>query len=446
MALTLRSIFAPTLQIVLLLCFAQSCKSETPVVAPLFITTTAVANIKADSALSGGTITADGGSAVTARGVCWGTSHNPTTANSKTVDGVGIGKFNSQLMGLSVGTTYYARAYATTDKATAYGNEVSFTTQQNFAKGADISWLPQMEATGYKFYNDNGVQEDCFKILKDHGINSIRLRTWVNPSNDKASGHCSKAETVAMAVRAKQWGMRVMIDFHYSDSWADPSKQVKPAAWVGHSFSQLLTDVYDYTNDVMTALKTAGVTPEWVQVGNETPSGMILPEGSTNNWSQLAQLINKGYDAIKAVSPTSKVILHLDRGNDNALYLWWFNSAKANGAKYDVIGMSYYPYWLASSPDYTLSIGSLATNLNDMASRYGKEVMVVEVGGEDTKVQNTYDMLVAVQQKVKAVPNNKGLGVFYWEPEGARSWSGYALSAWGSDGKPTTAMDAFLTK
>ncbi|MEI7676728.1 MAG: arabinogalactan endo-1,4-beta-galactosidase [Bacteroidales bacterium] len=441
---TLRKSLQLLLHSVFFICLIQSCKSETSIVTPLTLTTTAISNIKSDSALSGGNITADGGSTITARGVCWNTAHNPTIANSKTVDGSGMGSFVSQITGLSTGTLYYVRAYATTEKGTAYGNEVNFTSWQNFAKGADISWLPQMEATGYKFYNDNGVQEDCFKILKDHGINSIRLRTWVNPSNSKTDGHCSKAETVAMAVRAQQWGMRVMIDFHYSDTWADPSKQVKPAAWATHSFSQLLTDVYDYTADVMTALKTAGVTPDWVQVGNETPTGMLLPDGSTDNWPQLAQLINKGYDAIKAVSPTSKVILHVDQGSDNARFRWWFDAAKANGAKYDIIGMSYYPYWLSGNPDYTLSIGSLAGNLNDMASRYGKEVMVVEVGGEDTKVQNTYDMLVAVQQKVRAVPNNKGLGAFYWEPEGARSWSGYALSAWGADGKPTKAMDAFI--
>ena len=313
-----------------------------------------------------------------------------------------------------------------------------------FAKGADISWLPQMEATGYKFYNDNGVQEDCFKILKDHGINSIRLRTFVDPSNDPFSGHCSKTETVAMAVRAKNMGMKVMIDFHYSDSWADPSKQVKPKAWVGHDFTTLLKDLYDYTFDVMTALKTAGISPEWVQVGNEIPGGMVYPEGSSTNFPQLVQLINKGYDAIKALSPNSKVILHIDQGNNNGRFRWWFDNARTNGAKYDVIGLSYYPYWLPGNPDYTLSINDLGANLEDMASRYGKEVMVVEVGGEDNKVQNTYDMLVAVQKNVLAVPSGKGLGVFYWEPEGARSWSRYALSAWGADGKPTHAMDAFL--
>ena len=313
-----------------------------------------------------------------------------------------------------------------------------------FAKGADISWLPQMEATEYKFYSDQGIGQDCFRILKDHGINTIRLRTWVNPSNDKASGHCSKAETVAMAVRAQKWGMRVMIDFHYSDSWADPGKQKKPAAWEGHDFVRLQKDVYDYTYEVMQALKKSGITPEWVQVGNETPGGMIYPEGKTSNWSGLARLINQGYDAIKAVSKKSKVILHIDQGNNSRRFRSWFDSAQAHGVRYDVIGFSYYPYWLQGKPDYTLSINDLGSNLNDMASRYGKEVMVVEVGGEDNKVQNTYDMLVAVQKKVKAVPGGKGLGVVYWEPEGARSWSHYGLSAWGSDGKPTQALDAFL--
>lgn len=318
--------------------------------------------------------------------------------------------------------------------------------RNEFAKGADIGWLQQMEATGYKFYDDDGKEEDCLKILKDHGINTIRLRTWVNPSDNKASGHNSKAETVAMAVRVQKWGMRIMIDFHYSDSWADPGKQKKPAAWEGHDFPQLLKDVYDYTYDVMSDLKKAGVTPEWVQVGNETPRGMIYPEGSVAHWPQLAQLINKGYDAIKAVNPGSKVILHLDQGNNSERFRTWFDSAKANGAKYDVIGLSYYPWWLDGKPDYTLSIDDLGNNMNDLAARYGKEVMVVEVGGEDTKAQNTYDMLVAVIQKVKAVPGGKGLGVIYWEPQGARSWSHYALSAWGDDGKPTKALDAFLMK
>lgn len=317
-----------------------------------------------------------------------------------------------------------------------------------FAKGADISWLPVMEKESkFKFYNDNGVEQDCMGILKDHGINTIRLRTWVNPSLHWVNGHCSKNETIAMAVRAKSWGMRVMIDFHYSDTWADPGKQAKPAAWATHTFTQLLTDVYDYTRDFMVSLDSAGVTPEWVQVGNEIPGGFLFPEGSTNNWSQLAQLINKGYDAVKAVSPTTKVVLHIDQGNNNSRFRWWFDAAKANGAKYDVIGMSYYPYWLTGSPDYTLSINDLGNNMLDMVTRYGKEVMVVETGGLDTKAQNTKDMLIAVINKLRAVPNNAGLGIIYWEPQASRSWGQYPLSAWstGTKPQPTVALDAFLT-
>ncbi|TCC90314.1 arabinogalactan endo-1,4-beta-galactosidase [Pedobacter frigiditerrae] len=313
----------------------------------------------------------------------------------------------------------------------------------SFAKGGDISWLPQMEASGFKFHDSNGVAQDCFKILKDHGFNTIRLRTWVNPSNSKTSGHCSKEETIAMAIRAKKWGMRIMINFHYSDTWADPGKQHKPKAWEGHDFKTLQGDVYNYTFDLMNALKSKGIYPEWVQVGNEIPSGMVYPEGSTDNWPQLAALINKGYDAIKAVSPNSKVILHIDQGNDNGRFRYWFDNAKKHNAKYDVIGLSYYPYWLKGSPDYTLSINDLGNNLNDLVTRYGKEVMVVEVGGEANKPQNTYNMLIAVQEKVKAVPNAKGLGVLYWEPQGAASWSKYNLSAWGDDGKPTKALKAF---
>ena len=318
---------------------------------------------------------------------------------------------------------------------------VQSTSKSSFAKGADIGWLPQMEATGYKFYDTDGAEKDCLQLLKDRGMNTIRLRVWVNPSNDKASGHCSPAETVVAALRAQKLGMRIMIDFHYSDTWADPAKQAKPAAWANHTFPELLNDVYNHTFEVLTALKNAGVTPEWVQVGNEIPGGMMWPEGSTKNWNQLAQLLNKGYEATKAIDPKIKVIVHLDEGNNNEKFRLFFDSAKANNVKYDVIGLSYYPFWIKKN--YTETIGDLAYNLNDMVTRYDKEVMVVEVGGEYDKVQNTYEMLAATIKAVKAVPNNKGLGVIYWEPQGEKSWSGYSLSTWDSDGKPTMALDAF---
>ncbi|WP_333876829.1 glycoside hydrolase family 53 protein [Flavobacterium sp.] len=310
-----------------------------------------------------------------------------------------------------------------------------------FAKGADVGWLPQMEATGYKFYDTNGKEADCLQLLKDLGMNSIRLRVWVNPSNDKTSGHCSKEETITMALRAQKLGFRIMINFHYSDSWADPAKQFKPKAWEKHSFAELLSDVYNHTYDVINSLKQAGVTPEWVQVGNEIPGGMLWPDGSTDNWPQLGQLLNKGYDAVKAVDKNIKVIVHVDEGNNNEKFRIFFDNATAQKVKYDVIGLSYYPYWIKK--DYTETIADLEFNLNDMAKRYGKEVMVVEVGGEDNQVQNTYELLTATIKAVKNVPNNKGIGVLYWEPQGARSWSHYALSAWQADGKPSPALNAF---
>jgi len=329
-------------------------------------------------------------------------------------------------------------------------NTLSDSAQAQFVKGADISWLPQMEATGYKFYDNAGVQKDCIQILKEKEINTVRLRVFVNPSNHRSNGHCSKKETVVMALRAQEMGMRVMIDFHYSDTWADPGHQAKPAAWSGHTFAQLLTDVYDHTFEVLDTLKQCGVTPQWVQIGNEIAGGMLwpdaklwAPDGSSANWPNFGQLLNKGYDAAKAVDSSIKVIIHLESGADNSKCRWFFDNAKIQGVKYDIIGLSYYPYWIGS--DYTVTINNLGNNMNDMVSRYGKEVMVVEVGGVDTQVQNTYDMLVAVIKKTTAVPGGKGLGVMYWEPEGAKSWSGYSLSCWGPDGKPTAALDAFLT-
>lgn len=311
----------------------------------------------------------------------------------------------------------------------------------SFSKGADVGWLPQMEATGYKFYDTDGTEKDCLQLLKDRGINTVRLRVWVNPSDDKASGHCSPEETVIMAVRAQKLGMRIMINFHYSDTWADPSKQKKPAAWANHSFPELLNDVYDHTYNTLLLLKKAGVTPEWVQVGNEIPGGMLWPEGSTDNFGQLAQLLNKGYEATKAIDSKIKVIIHLDEGNKNEKFRWFFDNAVKHNVKYDVIGLSYYPFWLKS--DYKKNIADLEKNLKDLVSRYNKEVMVVEVGGDYTLTENTHDMLAAVIKAVKNVPENKGLGVIYWEPEGAKSWSHYQLNAWLDNGKPSPALDAF---
>ncbi len=347
----------------------------------------------------------------------------------------------SKIILLFVLTSSLLLSYCSSSQTSDPAPNPNPTPTYSFAKGADVGWLSQMEATGCRFYDADGTEKNCLQLLKDRGMNTIRLRVFVNPSNDRINGHCSKDETVAMAVRAKNLGMRVMINFHYSDTWADPGHQNKPAAWASHSFTTLLSDVYNHTFEVLTALKTAGVTPEWVQIGNEIPGGMLWPEGNSTNFGQLAQLLNKGYDATKAIDPKIKVVVHIDQGNNNSRFRWFFDNATTNNVRYDVIGLSYYPYWLNSN--YTVTIADLQNNLNDMVTRYNKEVMVVEVGGDFTLVQNTKDMLTATINAVRNVPNQKGLGVIYWEPEGEKTWSGYQLNCWQSNGKPSLALDAF---
>jgi len=309
------------------------------------------------------------------------------------------------------------------------------------AKGADVSWLPQMEATGYQFLDENGREADVLQLLKDRGMDAVRLRIFVNPSDDPWSGHCDKDATVAMALRAQKIGMRVMANFHYSDSWADPGKQNKPEAWKDLPFEELVQAVYDHTYEVVSALKNAGVTLEWVQVGNEIPGGMLWPDGHTDQWPQLAQLLNAGYKATKAVDPNIRVIMHVDEGHNQEKFRNFYDRATELGVQYDIIGLSYYPYWVKK--DWTETIDGLRQNLIDLVERYDKDVMVVEVGGEDHMVENTRDLLKATIEAVRNVPNGRGLGVFYWEPQGARSWSKYGLSAWGEDGRPSPALDAF---
>ena len=311
----------------------------------------------------------------------------------------------------------------------------------SFANGADVSWLPQMEAKGYKFYDDNGVQKDCLQILKEHGINSIRLRVWVNPSNDPYSGHCSKNEVVEMAKRCSNMGFRIMIDFHYSDSWADPGKQHKPSAWAGYSTEQLYTAVYNHTYEVLNALKSNGVSPEWVQVGNETNNGMLWEDGkASSNIRNFAWMVNSGHDAVKEIFPKAKVIVHLSNGYDNSLFRWMFDGLKNNGARYDVIGMSLYP----DASNWSTMSSQCLYNMNDMVSRYGKEVMICEVGMDNTSASAAKDLITDLLKKVDSVSYGKGLGVFYWEPQ-CYNWAHYEKGTWSTNGRPTIALDAFLS-
>jgi arabinogalactan endo-1,4-beta-galactosidase len=305
-----------------------------------------------------------------------------------------------------------------------------------FARGADVSWLTEMEKAGSKFYNTSGKEMECMQLLRDLGMNSIRLRVWVNPSD----GWCNKSDVLVKAWRAQKLGMRIMIDFHYSDSWADPSKQPKPAAWSGLNFQDLKTAVANHTKDVLNTLKTNGITPEWVQVGNETGNGMIWPDGkASENMAQYAQLSNAGYDAVKDVFPSAKVIVHLQEGNKNSLFRWLFDGLKNNGGKWDVIGMSLYP----NASNWQKMNADCIQNMNDMISRYGKPVMICETGMPWDDAETSKAFLTDLITKSKGISNNQCLGVFYWEPQAYNNWKGYSLGAFDNSGKPTMALDAF---
>ncbi|MCC3152082.1 glycosyl hydrolase 53 family protein [Hymenobacter sp. BT770] len=316
-------------------------------------------------------------------------------------------------------------------------NRAAAQTAAPFAKGADVSWVTEMEQANYRFYNEAGVPQDLFQLLHDHDMNTIRLRVWVNP----AGGWNGKNDVVAKAIRAHNLGFRIMIDFHYSDSWADPGKQTKPAAWSAYTFPQLLTAVYDHTYDVLNTLKQNNIVPEWVQVGNETNDGMLWPEGrASTNMANFAQLVDRGYAAVKAVNPTSKVIVHVSNGFNNGLFRYLFDGLVANGARFDVIGMSLYP----TAANWPTLTAQCQTNMNDMVTRYpGKEVMVVETGMPADAPIPTQQMLLDLMAKVRAVPGGKGLGVLYWEPQ-AYNWMGYGLGTWNTNGQPTAALAAFL--
>jgi len=306
-----------------------------------------------------------------------------------------------------------------------------------FAYGADASWVTEMEAAGKKYYTNSGAQQDLFSILKGKGIGAIRLRVWVNPSN----GWCNTADLLAKAKRARAAGLSLLIDFHYSDVWADPAHQTKPAAWAGQSTSALYKSVYDFTLNTLTTLKNNGITPEWVQVGNETNDGMLWQDGrasvSATNFQNFAYMINSGRNASKAVFPNAKVIVHIANGQDNTTARWLFDGLKANGANWDVCGFSVYP----TASTWASTNTQVLANLKDMAARYGKEVMICEAGMSVADAGPCKSFLTDLITKTKSVG---GLGVFYWEPEAYANWQGYTMGAFDTSGRPTVAMDAFI--
>jgi len=303
-----------------------------------------------------------------------------------------------------------------------------------FAKGADVSWLTEMEAAGKKFYDASGQEQECMSLLKSLGVNAIRLRVWVNPEG----GYNGKQDVLQKALRAKALGLRLMIDFHYSDTWADPSKQTPPAAWAGHGITELKQDVADHTRDVLQTLKDNGVDVEWVQVGNETSSGMLWEVGraSGTTFSSFAALITAGYDAVKSVFPQAKVIVHLDRGQELTHLTWMFGGLKSSGAKYDAIGLSLYPE-PSNWQSYTTQC---LANIRTLISTYDKDVVVCEIG-MSWDAASASDFVSTLLSGCRNI--DRCTGLFYWEPECYGSWNGYTKGAFDASGRPTAALDAF---
>ena len=308
-------------------------------------------------------------------------------------------------------------------------------TDTSFANGADIGWLSQMEARGYVFYDAEGIRKDCMEILKEYGINALRFRVWVNPRD----GWCGKKDVATMAERAYNMGFRIRIDFHYSDSWADPGKQNKPSAWSEDTFEELLDDIYNHTTDVLDTLKFLGVIPEWVQIGNETNDGMLWPDGrASRNMGNFAKMVNSAYDAIKAVDSTIQAVVQLSNAHDADMYKWMFDGLKSNGAKWDIIGMSVYPEW--AHLDWETDVRLSVANMKDLMTRYNTKVMVCETGYDYNEPYIANNFLFDLIEQTKSAG---GLGVFYWEPESYNM--GYDMGAWDPiTKKPTIAMDAFL--
>ena len=268
--------------------------------------------------------------------------------------------------------------------------------------GADISFLPQMEARGVKFtVRDN--EEDAIKALAGFGFNYIRLRIFVNPENDKGyspnEGFCGLDYTKLMALRVKEAGMKLLLNFHYSDYWADPQQQNKPLAWQDLNFEQLKNALKEYTKDVLLALKEQGTLPDMVQIGNEINHGMLWPEGHISNPDQLAELLKAGVEAVNEVDPNIIIMMHIALGGQNEEAVFWLDNMIARGVKFDITGLSYYPRWHGTLND-------LQANIFNLVERYNKPVNIVEYSQYPEELHEI----------IFSLPRNLGKGTCNWEP------------------------------
>jgi len=338
-----------------------------------------------------------------------------------------------------------------------------------FIRGVDISFTSQIEDFGGK-YKLNGQLKDILDILKEKGVNYIRLRIWHTPFD----GYNGLEKTILFAKRIKEKGFKFLLDFHYSDSWADPGKQIKPAAWTNLPFENLKDSVYAYTKFVLTALKNQNSLPDMVQIGNEITGGMLWPDGKlydkslneNEQWIKFAQLIKEGINGVKDIDSNIKIMIHIDRGGDNNGAVFFYNKLIAQGVDFDIIGLSFYPWWHGT-------LDQLKYNLNDLAVRYNKDIIVVETAypwttsyqvdnhgnivGQSTKllqgfpatVKGQKDFLIFLKKIIKETKNNKGKGFFYWEPAYisvppiGSSWENLALFGFTNSNLEAEALDSW---
>jgi len=341
---------------------------------------------------------------------------------------------------------------------------------KSFIMGADVSMLDQLEKAGAVFSDENGKKGDCLAILKAGGVNWIRLRIWNDPVNaadvvengkllSKAGdpvggGNDDLAAYIRIAKRAKKQGLKVMVDFHYSDFWADPSKQTMPRAWAGLGLDALKKELYRFTDTSLKAMHAAGAMPEMVQIGNEVDNGFLWPVGKlypsgdeqVGGMDAFIALLKEASRAVRANDPAGrarpgsaayarriKIVIHLSSGGDQALYRKTFDPIVAAGVDFDVIGLSFYPYWHGKIDD-------LSGNMAVLATRYQKEMIVAEIayawtaddadgfpnsfgpgldrqGGYRATPQGQASAIADIIAAAAGAPDGKGIGVFYWEPD-----------------------------
>ena len=313
----------------------------------------------------------------------------------------------------------------------------------DITKGVDISWMTELEDSGFVWKDKSGNTSALLPVLKEYQLNAVRLRVWVAPFNSYANGYCSIEDTVEKAKIAAANGFDLLLSIHYSDWWADPANQTVSETWADFTVDQLEAAVYKHTMDVLDALKLENITPKWVQIGNETNNGMLWEHGKAsepNGFNNYATFVNAGMQAVKDASEEIGTVLHLGAGTNNDLCTWNIDGLIANGFKIedlDVIGLSLYP----DTTNWKESVDELTENIVKLKDKYDKDILVAEVGFDVFNTQLSYQLLRYLIEKTKTV---NGLGVFYWEPIAYPGWKSYYKGAWNADGTPSIALEAFI--